>query len=143
MRMCLFQNRDEMSEDCCQGLLADATGVPVADAVGRGGWRHAVKVPSQRQSPGRAPNLRTFRQRPVATSLLMIAICLVGLTGLQFLPLRPCEVELPPPPGADYAGRQSDVMTTSVTARWKSSRPDARPEGDVVHLLRRLFAHPP
>jgi len=59
-----------------------------------------------------------FIQRPVATSLLMIAIMLVGIVGYLFLPLSALpEVDYPTiQVQSFYPGASPDVMTTSVTA---------------------------
>src|ERR1700679_3845635 len=59
-----------------------------------------------------------FIQRPVATSLLMIAIMLVGLAGYHFLPLSALpEVDYPTIQVQTFLpGASPDVMTTSVTA---------------------------
>jgi multidrug efflux pump len=59
-----------------------------------------------------------FIRRPVATSLLMIAILLVGLVGYKFLPLSALpEVDYPTiQVQSFYPGASPDVMTTSVTA---------------------------
>src|ERR1700744_4592287 len=59
-----------------------------------------------------------FIQRPVATSLLMIAIMLVGIVGYLFLPLAALpEVDYPTiQVQSFYPGASPDVMTTSVTA---------------------------
>ena len=59
-----------------------------------------------------------FIQRPVATSLLMIAIMLVGMAGYHFLPLSALpEVDYPTiQVQSFYPGASPDVMTTSVTA---------------------------
>jgi multidrug efflux pump len=59
-----------------------------------------------------------FIQRPVATSLLMIAIMLVGIAGYHFLPLSALpEVDYPTiQVQSFYPGASPDVMTTSVTA---------------------------
>ena len=59
-----------------------------------------------------------FIQRPVATSLLMIAILLVGLSGYKFLPLSALpEVDYPTIQVQTFLpGASPDVMTTSVTA---------------------------
>ena len=59
-----------------------------------------------------------FIQRPVATSLLAIAILLVGLTGFRYLPLSALpEVDYPTiQVQAFYPGASPDVMATSVTA---------------------------
>jgi multidrug efflux pump len=59
-----------------------------------------------------------FILRPVATSLLMIAIMLVGMAGYRFLPLSALpEVDYPTiQVQSFYPGASPDVMTTSVTA---------------------------
>ena len=61
---------------------------------------------------------RPFIQRPVATSLLMLAILLAGLVGVRFLPLSalppvgypPLLVQLP------YSGPSPDGMIQTATA---------------------------
>src|ERR1700742_3554306 len=59
-----------------------------------------------------------FIQRPVATSLLMIAIMLVGIAGYLYLPLSALpEVDYPTIQVQTFLpGASPDVMTTSVTA---------------------------
>ena len=59
-----------------------------------------------------------FILRPVATSLLMIAILLVGMVGYRYLPLSALpEVDYPTiQVQSFYPGASPDVMTTSVTA---------------------------
>jgi multidrug efflux pump len=59
-----------------------------------------------------------FIRRPVATSLLMIAIMLVGLVGYGYLPLSALpEVDYPTIQVQTFLpGASPDVMTTSVTA---------------------------
>src|ERR1700753_3144383 len=59
-----------------------------------------------------------FIHRPVATSLLMIAIMLVGLAGFLYLPLSALpEVDYPTIQVQTFLpGASPDVMTTSVTA---------------------------
>ncbi|MGE5270366.1 MAG: MdtB/MuxB family multidrug efflux RND transporter permease subunit [Thiohalocapsa sp.] len=61
---------------------------------------------------------RTFILRPVATSLLMAAIVLVGLFAYRFLPLSALpEVDYPTIQVTTlYPGASPDVMTASVTA---------------------------
>ncbi|HUB97254.1 MAG TPA: MdtB/MuxB family multidrug efflux RND transporter permease subunit [Stellaceae bacterium] len=61
---------------------------------------------------------RLFILRPVATSLLMIAIMLVGILAFQFLPLAALpEVDYPTIQiQTFYPGASPDVMTSSVTA---------------------------
>jgi multidrug efflux pump len=61
---------------------------------------------------------RVFVLRPVATTLLMIAIMLVGLMGFQYLPLSALpEVDYPTiQVQTFYPGASPEVMTSSVTA---------------------------
>ncbi len=61
---------------------------------------------------------RLFILRPVATSLLMVAIMLVGALAFQFLPLSALpEVDYPTIQiQTFYPGASPDVMTSSVTA---------------------------
>ncbi|HXM71147.1 MAG TPA: efflux RND transporter permease subunit, partial [Thermoanaerobaculia bacterium] len=61
---------------------------------------------------------RLFIDRPVATSLLMIAILLVGIMAFRFLPLSALpEVDYPTIQVVTlYPGASPDVMTSSVTA---------------------------
>jgi multidrug efflux pump len=61
---------------------------------------------------------RPFMLRPVATTLLMVAILLSGAIALQFLPLAALpEVDYPTIQVATfYPGAAPDVMTSSVTA---------------------------
>ena len=71
------------------------------------------------ETPHSAANISApFIQRPVATSLLMIAILLVGLSGYKFLPLSALpEVDYPTIQVQTFLpGGSPDVMTTSVTA---------------------------
>src|ERR1700757_4848122 len=61
---------------------------------------------------------RLFILRPVATSLLMAAIMLVGLVASRFLPLSALpEVDYPTIQVVTlYPGASPDVMTSSITA---------------------------
>src|SRR5581483_10810436 len=61
---------------------------------------------------------RPFILRPVATSLLMLAVLLVGLVSYQFLPVSALpEVDYPTiQVQTFYPGASPDVMTSSVTA---------------------------
>src|SRR5277367_757939 len=61
---------------------------------------------------------RPFILRPVATSLFMIAIMLVGVVGFSFLPLSALpEVDYPTIQVQTFLpGASPDVMTSSVTA---------------------------
>src|SRR5271169_3065530 len=61
---------------------------------------------------------RLFIERPVATSLLMIAILLVGIVAYKFLPLSALpEVDYPTiEVQTFYPGASPEVMTSSVTA---------------------------
>src|SRR3984885_3493015 len=61
---------------------------------------------------------RLFIIRPVATSLLIVAIMLSGIVAFQFLPLSALpEVDYPTiQVQTFYPGASPDVMTSSVTA---------------------------
>src|SRR2546423_15523421 len=61
---------------------------------------------------------RTFILRPVATSLLMAAIVLVGIVAYRFLPVSALpEVDYPTIQAQTfYPGASPEVMTSSVTA---------------------------
>src|SRR5438477_10920718 len=61
---------------------------------------------------------RPFILRPVATSLLMVAIVLAGIVGLRFLPLAALpEVDYPTIQVQTlYPGASPEVMTSAVTA---------------------------
>ncbi|SQK75487.1 Multidrug transporter MdtC [Tatumella ptyseos] len=72
--------------------------------------------------PGGGPS-RRFILRPVATTLLMVAIVLAGIMGYRFLPVSALpEVDYPTiQVVTGYPGASAEVMTTSVTARWNVS----------------------
>src|SRR5450432_1853595 len=74
---------------------------------------------------------RPFILRPVATSLLMVAILLTGIVSYQFLPLAALpEVDYPTiQVQTFYPGASPDVMTSSVTA------PLERQLGEMPSLL--------
>src|SRR5208283_4842308 len=61
---------------------------------------------------------RPFILRPVATSLLMIAVMLVGIVGFGYLPLSALpEVDYPTIQVQTFLpGASPEVMTTTVTA---------------------------
>jgi multidrug efflux pump len=61
---------------------------------------------------------RPFIERPVATSLLMLAILLAGIVGFKFLPLSALpEVDYPTiQVQTGYPGASPEVMATTVTA---------------------------
>ena len=76
-------------------------------------------TPSHSGEPHTGANISApFIQRPVATTLFMIAIMLVGLSGYKFLPLSALpEVDYPTIQVQTFLpGGSPDVMTTSVTA---------------------------
>jgi multidrug efflux pump len=78
-----------------------------------------VSSPAERDSGESGANISApFIQRPVATTLLMIAILLIGLSGYKFLPLSALpEVDYPTIQVQTFLpGASPDVMTTSVTA---------------------------
>ena len=91
----------------------------------RGGGRGAPRA--HRHEPGPHPDTsvtgsmspsRPFILRPVATTLLMVAIMLSGLVAYRFLPLAALpEVDYPTiQVQTFYPGASPDVMTSSVTA---------------------------
>src|SRR4249919_1487558 len=61
---------------------------------------------------------RIFIERPVATTLFMLAIVLVGLVGYRFLPLSALpQIDYPTiQVSTFYPGASPEVMTSSVTA---------------------------
>jgi multidrug efflux pump len=67
---------------------------------------------------GKASPSRLFIERPIATSLLMLAIFLSGVIGFQFLPLSALpEVDYPTiQVQTFYPGASPEVMTSNVTA---------------------------
>jgi multidrug efflux pump len=77
-----------------------------------------VPSPAPSEASGGANISAPFIERPVATSLLMIAILLIGLSGYKFLPLSALpEVDYPTIQVQTFLpGGSPDVMTTSVTA---------------------------
>src|SRR4051812_40987473 len=78
-----------------------------------------VDPPSPTSSSGRDMNpSRIFIERPVGTSLLMVAIILVGMIAYKFLPLAALpQVDYPTIRVQTlYPGASPEVMTTSVTA---------------------------
>ena len=87
---------------------------------------------------------RLFILRPVATSLLMVAILLAGIVAFQFLPLSALpEVDYPTiQVQTFYPGASPEVMTSSVTApleRQFGQMPGLN--ADVVDQLRRRLGH--
>jgi multidrug efflux pump len=76
-----------------------------------------LRLADEEEGPGPSPS-RLFILRPVATSLLMIAIMLSGIIAFEFLPLAALpEVDYPTiQVQTFYPGASPDVMTASVTA---------------------------
>ena len=91
-----------------------------AKATGAGGTAVApAGLPRRTSNPGRDMNpSRIFIERPVATSLLMVAIILVGVIAYRFLPLSALpQVDYPTIRVLTlYPGASPEVMTSSVTA---------------------------
>src|SRR6476619_3586723 len=79
----------------------------------RRAWPLDARVQSAAMSPS-----RPFIQRPVATSLLMLAIVLAGLVGFKFLPLSALpQVDYPTIQVQPlYPGASPEVMSNTVTA---------------------------
>ncbi len=91
--------------------------LPIEPAPGEGGAESSpppgVRDPSTLASPS-----ALFITRPIATSLLMIAIFLVGAVGFQYLPLSALpEVDYPTiQVQTFYPGASPEVMTSTITA---------------------------
>ena len=79
----------------------------------------AARVVNGRRNDGSMSPSSPFILRPVATSLLMLAIVLAGLLGLKFLPLAALpQVDYPTIQVQTlYPGASPDVMTSAVTQR--------------------------
>ena len=74
--------------------------------------------------PGRTGGpSRLFIMRPVATTLLMVAILLAGIIGYRFLPVSALpEVDYPTIQVVTlYPGASPDVVTSAITPRWSAS----------------------
>ena len=87
---------------------------------------------------------RLFIERPVATSLLMFAILLVGVVAYKFLPLSALpEVDYPTiQVQTFYPGASPEVMASSVTAPLERQFGQmAEPVADAVGEFRRRLAH--
>ena len=83
-------------------------------------------------SAGRLSPSRIFILRPIATSLLMLAVFLAGVVGFQFLPLSALpQVDYPTiQVQTFYPGASPEVMTSTVTA------PLERQFGEMASLSR-------
>lgn len=87
---------------------------------------------------------RLFIMRPVATTLLMVAILLAGIIGYRALPVSALpEVDYPTIQVVTlYPGASPDVMTSAVTAPLETPvRADVWPETDVVAKFRRCVSY--
>lgn len=86
---------------------------------------------------------RLFIMRPVATTLLMVAILLAGIIGYRALPVSALpEVDYPTIQVVTlYPGASPDVMTSAVTAPLEPVRADVWPETDVVAKFRRCVSY--
>lgn len=74
------------------------------------------------ETPAGGPS-RQFILRPVATTLLMVAIVLAGILGYRFLPVSALpEVDYPTIQVVTlYPGASPEVMTSAVTAPLSAS----------------------
>ncbi len=83
------------------------------------------RVPDAGVTPGRTGGpSRLFIMRPVATTLLMVAILLAGIIGYRFLPVSALpEVDYPTIQVVTlYPGASPDVVTSAITAPcWSAS----------------------
>ena len=138
---CLFQNASSLSSDCSKAVTA---GRGSRGGGRRRWWRLSAavrKACAEIMNPS-AP----FILRPVATSLLMIAIMLAGVVGFMFLPLSALpEVDYPTiQVQSFYPGASPSVMATSVTAVVERQFGQmAGPEGNVVCFLGRVLDRDP
>jgi len=83
---------------------------------------------------------RLFILRPVATTLLMVAVLLAGIVAYRVLPLSALpEVDYPNDPGryALSGGQPRCDGVVGDRAARTAIRADARPQSDVVDELRR------
>ncbi len=89
-------------------------------------------APAPDSGAGRISPSRIFIMRPIATSLLMLALFLAGVVGFQFLPLSALpQVDYPTiQVQTFYPGASPDVMTTTVTG------PLERQFGQMASLAR-------
>src|ERR1051326_4749539 len=87
---------------------------PIRRSATTGSGGGAAPSEAARRKPGVSPS-RIFILRPVATSLLMAAIMLVGIVAYRFLPLSALpEVDYPTIQVVTlYLGASPDVMTSS------------------------------
>ena len=87
---------------------------------------------------------RLFVLRPVATSLLMIALVLVGVVAVRFLPVSSLpDVDYPTiQVQTFYPGASPQVMATTVTAPLEVQLGrDSEPHADDVREFRRRLGH--
>ena len=136
-----------LSADCSKALSQMRRGRWRRRTPWRRRWRRAVSHPRRAGPSADGANISApFIQRPVATSLLMIAILLVGSVGLSIpAAVGAAGSGLSHHPGADLPARRQSRCDDHLGHRapGKAVRPDAGPEGDVVRLLGRLLGHHP
>jgi multidrug efflux system membrane fusion protein len=91
---------------------------PAVNTAKRSALLMQVLPPSSTGGPS-----RLFILRPVATTLLMVAIMLAGIIGYRFLPVSALpEVDYPTIQVVTlYPGASPDVVTSAITARWNAS----------------------
>jgi hypothetical protein len=82
---------------------------------------------------------RLFIMRPVATTLLMVAILLAGIIGYRFLPVSALpEVDYPTIQVVTlYPGASPDVVTSAITAPLERQFGQMSGKADVLAKLRR------
>src|SRR5487761_2694953 len=98
-----------------------ATPVRAVASLGPAHGPRALRIPgleAQAKTAAAMSPSRPFIERPVATSLLMVAIVLVGLVGFRFLPLSALpQVDYPTIQVQTlYPGASPEVMGNTVTA---------------------------
>ena len=131
--------------------VTDGDDVSIERGWRRGSWSWSTAPSGCGRSGHRAAerpvNLsRPFILRPVATTLLMVAILLAGALAYRLLPVSALpQVDYPTiQVRTFYPGASPDVMATSVTAPAGAAvRPDARADPDDLDQLRRQLGHHP
>src|SRR5690348_14635890 len=105
------------ARDSCGGTRGRVSVALIARAIMRNPLRAETAAHDGPRLPLMNPS-RTFVLKPVATSLLMIAIMLVGMAGLRYLPLSALpQIDYPTIQVQTFLpGASPEVMTTTVTA---------------------------
>src|SRR5262245_63100096 len=113
MRALPSQSRSGGDRRAFRRLCTRGAGPPQASRADTFGMQSAWRFAFHHMNPS-----RQFILRPVATTLLMVAILLAGIVAYRVLPLSALpEVDYPTiQVGTLYPGASPDVMTSSITA---------------------------